>query len=314
MKLVFMGTPELARSVLGQLLDDFPFCAVVSQPDRPCGRGQTIRPTPVKTLALERGIAVFQPHRARDKGFVDEIRQIGPDLIAVVAYGSLLSEGLIRIPKLGCINLHSSLLPKYRGAAPVQWALINGETRTGWTTFYIDRGMDSGDIILQNETGIGPEEDAVQLTARMLPMGVALMKETLRRVLAGNASRSPQNHTEVSFAPTLKKTDGLVDWRMPARAIADRVRGLVSWPVAYTYLPWKSRSLEFRIFQARTVPGAAAAPPGIVVGDIEDGLAVGTGDGSLLIREVQLEGGRRMGVQEFLRGRRIPSGTRLGRD
>jgi len=306
-----MGTPEVAADIFRSLLEKYAFEAVVTQPDRPKGRGLILSPSPVKTAALEHGIEVLQPLKIKETAFLERMRQIKPDLAVVVAYGEFLTREMIRIPPRGCVNLHSSLLPKYRGAAPVQWAVMRGEEKTGWSTFYINEGMDTGDIIRQTEITIDPEENAEELFHRMLPLGIDILRRTIDSIADGTAERKPQDSSLASHAPKLEKSDGLISWQDMSNHIVNKVRALIPWPVAFTFLPWKEKKMEMRIFKARKSCKKGDIP-GQVLGLNEEGLAVATQDTSVCILEVQLEGGRRMGIHEFIRGRPIPAGTFLG--
>jgi methionyl-tRNA formyltransferase len=306
-----MGTPEVAAVILRSLLKKYTFEAVVTQPDRPKGRGLVLTPSPVKTVALEHGIEVLQPLKVKEPAFLKRIREIQPDLAVVVAYGGFLSREMIVIPARGCVNLHSSLLPKYRGATPVQWAVMRGEEKTGWSTFYINEGMDTGDIILQNEIGIYPEENAEELFHRMLPLGIDILLNTIDLIAEGTAPRKPQESSLASNAPKLEKMDGLISWQDTPENIVNKIRGLIPWPVAFTFLPWKEKKLELRIFKAR-ISSKRGDTPGQVLGLDTEGLRVAARDASICIAEVQLEGGRRMSIHEFVRGRPIPPHTLLG--
>ncbi len=305
-----MGTPPFAAQTLEQLLKKYSFEAAVTQPDRPQGRGLVLTPSPVKKLAQAQKIEILQPEKTKDLKFVDRMKEISPDLIVVVAYGALLRKDIIAIPRLGCINLHSSLLPKYRGATPVQWALMNGETETGWTTFYIDEGLDSGDMILQKKININPNEDASTLFERMSLPGIHLLEETIDQVIQGKAPRIKQNSDQATFAPRLKKEKGLIHWQEPASKICNYIRGLIPWPMAYTFIEWKGRRLELKIFKAYSHENMSS--PGEIFKIDSEGIWVGTGKGSLTIQELQLEGSRRMNAQDFLRGHPLSVGMKLG--
>lgn len=309
--IVFMGTPEVAAAALEDLLQHFSIRAVVTQPDRFKGRGLTLSPSPVKALAIQKGLEVLQPEKTKDPVFVSRLRELKPDLVVVVAYGGFLTGEIIQIPPLGCVNLHSSLLPKYRGATPVQWAVINGERQTGWTTFYIDRGMDSGDMILRCEVDIPPNEDAQTLFQRMIPIGVDLLRETVTQVLEGRAPRVKQGSEGVILAPRLNKEDGEIRWDENSAVIGNRIRGLLPWPGAYTFLEWRGKRLELKVFKGIAHKDEGTTP-GKVIRIGGEGLLVGTGDGGVWLQEVQLEGARRMNVHDFLRGHPLPIGTRLG--
>src|SRR4030081_2048008 len=236
MRIVFCGTPQFAVPSLEHLLrqTDGEIVGVLTQPDRPRGRGQEVSFSPVKEAALAANLDVYQPERIREPDTEVLLRNLAPDCVVIIAYGQIIPARLLPIPKLGWINLHASLLPKYRGAAPINWAIVNGETRTGLTTMRIDAGMDTGDTLLQRKIEIGAKETAPDLAARMAECGAPLMTETLRGLAAGTIVPKPQNHAEASAAPMLKKEDGRIDWRRPAMEIYKRMRGFAPWPGAYT--------------------------------------------------------------------------------
>lgn len=236
MRLLFCGTPQFAVPTLQHLLakSDFEVLAVITQPDRPRGRGQEVSFSPVKEVALARHLPVHQPEKIRAPEIQELLKKLSPDFMVIIAYGQIIPARLLSIPKHGWINLHASLLPKYRGAAPINWAIANGETRTGLTTMRIDAGMDTGDILLQREMEIGPTETAPEVTARMSEAGAPLIEETLRGLAAGAIFPRPQNHSEATLAPILKKEDGRIDWNRPAEEICNRMRGFAPWPGAYT--------------------------------------------------------------------------------
>src|SRR6266436_10265457 len=236
MRAVFCGTPLFAVPTLKHLLaqPDFQIVAIVTQPDRPRGRGQEVSFSPVKEIALAAGIPVHQPEKIRAPEAQDVLQRLAPDVIVIIAYGQIIPARLLPIPKLGWINLHASLLPKYRGAAPINWAIVNGETRTGVTTMRIDAGMDTGEMLLQREIEIGARETAPELAARMAESGAPLMAETLRGLAAGTITPKAQNHSEASSAPMLKREDGRIDWNQPAIEVYNRMRGFAPWPGAYT--------------------------------------------------------------------------------
>ncbi len=239
MRIVFCGTPQFAVPTLKHLLaqNEFQIVAAITQPDRPRGRGQEVSFSPVKETAKAAGIPVHQPEKIRAPEAQELLQKIAPDAIVIIAYGQIIPARLLPIPKLGWINLHASLLPKYRGAAPINWAIVNGETTTGVTSMRIDAGMDTGEMLLQRELEIGPSETAPELAARMSELGAPLMAETLRGLAAGTIVPRPQAHEQASCAPMLKKEDGRVDWSRPAQEIFNRIRGFAPWPGAYTYLP-----------------------------------------------------------------------------
>lgn len=306
-KILFMGTPEFAVPTLNILLEQGQsVVGIVTQPDRPKGRGKPLTPSPVKVIGDANGLPVFQPERVRSPEFLDRFGQLAPDLVVVAAFGQILPKDILERPRLGCINVHPSLLPRYRGAAPLNWAIIRGETRTGITIMQMDEGMDSGDMLLQEETAIGASETVGELHDRLAVRGAQLLMETIRRIAAGTIRRIPQDPAAASFAPRLRKEDGLIRWEADARVIVRLVRGLSPAPCAYTCLGGKT----LRIFQAAEA-GALPAPPGslCIAGDE---LRVSAGGGSVSLLDVQLEGRKRMPVQDFLRGCRLRPGHRLG--
>jgi methionyl-tRNA formyltransferase len=308
MRVIFMGTPEFALPSLDALRErGEQLVAVVTQPDRPQGRGQRMSPPPVKVAALAAGIAVQQPAKVRQPEFLEWCRSTAPDLIVVVAFGQILPKTLLDIPRLGCINVHASLLPKYRGAAPIAWAIIRGETETGITTMQMDPGMDTGPMLLQRAAPILPDDTAGSLGARLAKLGAKTLNETLELLAAGRLSAVVQDSSLATLAPMLKKDDGRIDWQQPAAAIHALVRGLDPWPGAWTQHagePW-------RIWRATVEPGTAE--PGVVLRADAAGVAVGTGDGRLVITELQAPGKRRLLVRDYLAGHAIKTGERLGK-
>ncbi len=310
LRIVFCGTPQFAVPTLRRLLSehDFEVHAVVTQPDRPKGRGQEVAASPVKEVALATGVRVLQPERIKSEEAERELRGLSPDAIVIIAYGQIVPASLLTIPRLGWINLHGSLLPKYRGAAPIQWAIANGETRTGLTTMRIDARMDTGDILLQRETEIGPDETAPELAERMAEEGAALMVETLRKLAAGEIAPRAQDHSQASYAPLLKKEDGRIDWNLPARAIYNRMRGFAPWPGAHTRFRGQVCHIWGKPVVGETTPGA----PGAIRSD-EKGLRVACGEGSwLAVDFVQLEGRKRISAGEFRSGFPLRDGEAFG--
>jgi len=304
LRVIFMGTPEFACPTLQVLIDrGEQVVAVVTQPDRPKGRGQRLMPPPVKELAERHGLPVYQPSKVRAPEFVETIRELAPDLIVVVAFGQILPKALLEIPPLGCINVHASLLPRYRGAAPLNWCIVNGETETGVTTMLMDVGLDTGPMLLRQSTAIGPDEDIVSLHDRMSIMGAALLSETLDRVTAGTVVPQEQDGSQSCYAPMLKKEDGLIDWDRDARCIHDQVRGLAAWPVAYTFLDGQA----LKVYRTRIAGGEGL--PGTVLRADKHGLEVACRTGSLVIEELQLAGKKRLDAASFLAGYVIPAGA-----
>jgi len=309
MRVVFFGTPEFAVPSLEALVrEGHHVLAVVTQPDRPAGRGGELTSPPVKQGARRLGLEVRQPERIRDGEFIAWLRDLEPEAGVVVGYGKIIPPAIFEFPPHGFINVHASLLPRYRGAAPIEWALAHGETRTGVTTIRIDSGLDTGDILLQEATEIGPEETAEELRRRLAEMGARLLAETLRGLQAGTIVPRPQDHSQATLAPMLRKEDGRIDWSMRAGQIANRVRAFVPWPGAYTWL----RGKLIHIWRARPAEGAPAGPPGTLQA-AEGRLWASCGEQTVLeILELQQEGRKRMPAAEFLRGARLTENERFG--
>ncbi len=309
MRLIFLGTPAFAVPSLETLSEEgFEIAAVVTQPDRPRGRERRLSPPPVKEAAERLALPVHQPERIRRPEVVEWLAGLKADAMAVVGYGQIIPQSVIDLVSLGIINVHASLLPKYRGAAPVQWAIANGEVRTGVTTMRIDAGLDTGDILLVRETAIGPEETAVELGVRLSQMGAALLAETLRGLEAGVITPRPQDHAAATLAPLLKKEDGRIDWTWPARNIYNRWRGFQPWPGIYTTL----RGQNLLVWNARLAEQPGEGNPGTLRAS-GDRLLAACGEGSALeLLEIQLEGRKRLASTEFLRGWRLAENEVLG--
>ncbi|WP_224984718.1 methionyl-tRNA formyltransferase [Geomonas agri] len=308
LRIIFMGTPEFACPTLRTLIERGEnVVAVVTQPDRPKGRGQQTLPPPVKVVAEQHGIPVLQPVKVRLPESIEQIRALEPDLIVVIAFGQILPKALLDIPKHGCINVHASLLPRYRGAAPLNWCIINGEDETGVTTMMMDVGLDTGDMLLKSATPIDPDEDTQSLHDRMSLLGAELLAQTLDRLVAGELTPEKQDDSLTCYAPMMKKEDGLIDWTRSARDIKNQVRGMTPWPGAFSYLDDKL----LKVYKVQTAAGTGT--PGEVVSAGRDGIEVACGEGSLLIRELQLEGKKRMAAGDFLAGYKVPAGSLLGR-
>ena len=311
LRLVFCGTPAFAVPSLRQLLADpyFRVESVVTQPDRPKGRGKKTASSPVKDAALEAGVAVYQPEKIRSESSLDYFKRLAPDVVVIIAYGQIIPASLIAIPRLGWINLHGSLLPKYRGAAPINWAIVNGEKVTGLTTMQIDAGLDTGPMLLKYETGIGPDETAPELYDELAAAGAPLVVETLKKLDVGEIAATPQDNSQASLAPPLKKEDGRIDWYLPAPKIYNRIRGLQPWPGAFTTF----RGATCRLWGKQLRPVAAGGTPGIILPTQEDGLLVLCGGATVLhVEYVQLEGRNRVTDREFMNGARIEPGERFG--
>jgi methionyl-tRNA formyltransferase len=312
LRIIFMGTAELSCDSLRALLasPQFQVVAVVTQPDRPKGRELKLQPSPVKELGLQAKLPVLQPERARNEQFLEELRALQPDLIAVAAYGQILPPGILDLPRFGCLNVHASLLPRYRGAAPIQWAVLNGDTETGVTIMKMDVGLDTGGILTQAATPIRPEDTAETLHDRLARMGAELLVRTIPDYVAGRVAARPQPAEGPTYASKIKKQDGQIDWKQPARAIWNRVRGLVPWPGAFTRLPDQPQPHLLKIWGAEVVD--RAGPPGEVLQADKTGIVVGCGHEGLRILVLQREGGRRLNAQEFLAGHPLMPGQRLG--
>jgi len=307
-----MGTAAFACPSLAALCSSpgVHVLAVVTQPDRPKGRDRLVQPSAVKQLAMDKGLPVLQPERARQPEFVAELARRCPDLIVVVAYGQLLPATVLELPRLGCVNVHASLLPRYRGAAPIQWALLNGESETGVTIMQMDAGLDTGPILAQRATPIRPEDTAETLHDRLAQMGAELLVETLPGLVSGTVQPRPQPAEGVSYAPKIQKDDGRIDWQLPARLIANRLRAFTPWPGAFTPLPARPQPRRLLLWQAQVVP--QCGPPGAILQADKAGLVVACGQDALRIVTLQLEGGRRMTAQEFLAGHTLRPGDKLG--
>jgi methionyl-tRNA formyltransferase len=309
-RIVFMGTPDFAVPALDALHSaGHDIVLVVTQPDRPRGRGRKIEAPPVKKTALKLGLPVIQPPTLRDEDTKQALQATAADFFIVVAFGHLLRESVLNMPKLGCINVHASLLPKYRGPAPIQWAVINGEPETGVTTMLMDKGLDTGDMLISASEAVAPSDTAGSLHDRLSLKGADLVVRTLAVFADGSIQRTPQNHSAATYAPLLKKNDGHIDWRKPAVKLGSFIRGMTPWPGAFTY--WKNNRLK--IFRSEpTEAGTGAAPPGTVLESAVTGrLVVATGDQALAILELQNASGSRLPVTEFLRGFRIAPGDIL---
>ena len=298
MRVVFMGTPDIAATCLKKILSDgFEVVGVYTQPDRPKGRGMKMLPSPVKEVALAAGIPVFQPENFREEETVEALRALKPDVCAVVAYGRILPQKVLDVPKLGCINIHASVLPKYRGSAPYQWAVLDGLRETGVTAMYLCREMDAGDIIDVSKTRIGENETAGELLDRLAVLGADLLSKTLSRFAAeGKVPAAPQNPDEVCYAPMLDKTMCPIDWNKTAQQVHNHVRGLHPWPVATMELQGK----KFKVHETRMVSGSGA--PGQILGLTKTGLVVACGEGAVEITSLQAEGGKRMAAPDYFRG------------
>ena len=319
LKIIFMGTPELAGVSLEALLrtPQFQVVAVVTQPDQPKGRGLKLQPSPVKEIALREQLPVLQPERAREEDFLAQLRALQPELIVVAAYGQILPATILDLPRLGCLNVHTSLLPRYRGAAPIQRAILDGETETGVTIMKMDAGMDTGAILMQEKTPVHLADTSQTLYDRLAQIGAALLTRTIPEYVAGKIQPRPQPTEGVSHAAKIKKSDGQIDWSRPAEAIGNRVRAMNPWPGAFT--SWLGVSPAggtpnlptlLKIWQAEVVP--QSGQPGEILAADKNGIVVGCGSAALRILNLQREGGRRLTAQEFLAGHSLTAGQKLG--
>jgi methionyl-tRNA formyltransferase len=318
LRLVFCGTPQFAVPSLKHLLaqSGVAMLAVVTQPDRPSGRGQQVSHSPVKRIALDAGVPVHQPEKIRAPEFQQILEQLAPDAIVIIAYGQIIPSRLLPIPKLGWINLHASLLPKYRGAAPINWAIVNGETTTGLTTMRIDAGMDTGDILRQQEISIAPKETTPELAARMSEAGAPLMLETLQGLASGAIAPQPQNHLLASNAPLLKKADGRIDWSRSAQEIFNRIRGFTPWPGAATTFRGQTCQLFGEpVPEDQPHPEAGNHVPGTLIlgngGNHTHWLVICGHTTVLRLTAVKVEGRRLVSALEFANGARLASGDRF---
>ncbi len=297
MRVVFMGTPDIAATCLKKIIaDGFDVVGVYTQPDRPKGRGMKLVASPVKEVALAADIPVFQPENFRENETVEQLRSLKPDICAVVAYGRILPQRVLDVPTRGCINIHASVLPAYRGSAPYQWAVLDGQKETGVTAMYLCRQMDAGDIIEVSKTPIGPDETAGELLDRLAVLGAALLSKTLTRFAEGEVVGTPQDEALVSYAPMLDKTMCPIDWTRTAQQVHDHVRGLHPWPVATAAIG----GTEFKIHATAIVDGSGE--PGAILGLTKTGLRIACGEGAVEIRSLQAQGGKRMNAPDYFRG------------
>lgn len=302
-----MGTPEFAVASLKRLVEDgHEICGVFTQPDKPKNRGMKLVFPPVKEFALSQGLPVFQPESMKEESAVELLRSLKPELSVVAAYGQILTEEALQVPTLGSINVHASLLPRYRGAAPINWAILNGETETGVTIMHMAKKLDAGDIVTVRRTPIDPNEDAETLFARLAELGAQLLSETIPLIESGAATRTPQDEAQSTYAPMLSRALSPIDWKKPSRVILDQIRGLIPWPVASTVLDGKT----LKIYQAQPCKATNEVPG--MMRAVKGGIEAACGDGqSILITFLQPEGGKRMSASAYLNGRRIASGSYL---
>ena len=306
-----MGTAELACASLEMLAQDdqFQVSAVVTQPDKPRGRELKLAPSPVKMLAQKLELPVLQPLKAREGKFLDELRELKPDLIVVVAYGQILPAAILELPPHGCLNVHTSLLPKYRGAAPIQWAIANGDAETGVTIMKMDAGLDTGPILSVRRTPILPTDDSMILHDRLARLGAALLGETIPAYIAGELLPQPQPAEGGTYAAKIRKEDGKIDWNMPAVQIWNRLRAFTPWPGAFTFFQTEPKPQLLKIWKAEVVEKTGRA--GAILSADKTGIVAGCGENALRILELQREGGRRLPAAQFLAGFPLPAGARF---
>lgn len=311
LRIVFMGTPDLAGASLEALLREpaFEVAAAVTQPDRPKGRDLKLQPSPVKQIALREAIGVLQPEKARDEEFLSSLKQLQPELIAVTAYGQILPQTILDLPRFGCLNVHTSLLPRYRGAAPIQWAILNDETETGVTIMKMDAGLDTGDILAQASTPILATDNSQTLHDRLARLGGDLLARTIREHVAGKLTPRAQPTEGVSHARKIKKEDGRIDWQLPARTLWNQVRAFTPWPGAFTFQPAQPHPHLLKIWAAEVA--SQNGTPGEILQADNSGILVACGQDALRILHLQREGGRRIAARDFLAGHPLTPGSRL---
>jgi methionyl-tRNA formyltransferase len=312
LRIIFMGTAELSCASLEKLAQDknFSVLAVVTQPDKPKGRDLKLTPSPVKVLAQKLNLPVLQPLKARDEPFIGELRALAPDLIIVIAYGQILPPAILDLPRHGCLNVHTSLLPKYRGAAPIQWAIANGDPETGVTVMKMDAGLDTGPIVSLRRTPILPSDDSQILHDRLAQLGADLLVETIPNYVAGKIQPQPQPAEGSTYAAKIKKEDGHIDWTQPAEKIWNRLRAFTPWPGAYTFLKSEPRPHLLKIWKAEGVEKNGR--PGEILSADKSGIVVACGEKALRISELQREGGKRLTTEQFLAGFPLKPGLKLG--
>jgi len=309
LRVLFIGTSDFACPSLKALLDaSYPVLEVVTQPDRPKGRGQKLTPPPVKVLALARQLPVFQPVRLRDPEAVEHLKSLKPDLIVVAAYGQILSSAVLSIPPLGCVNVHGSLLPKYRGAAPIARAILMGEKTTGVTTMLMDEGMDTGPILLAEETEIATQDNLQSLHDRLARMGADLLLQTLSGFEKGTVRPKAQDHSRATYAPKISKEEGRINWRSPAQTLCNLLRAFDPWPGAYS--TWKGKTIK--LFRPSVLAGTPEEIAGTLIKATSQGIIITAADGYLVVKELQMENRPRLSAEQFLRGTPLEPGRRLG--
>jgi len=303
-----MGTPDFAVPSLKELhKNDYDVALVVTQPDRPKGRGRKVISPPVKKTAISLGYEVIQPASIKTDNFIETIQKHEPDIFVVIAYGHILTKNILEMPRIGSINIHASLLPKYRGPAPIQWAIINREKETGVTTMSMDEGLDTGDILLSAKLELAPDDTSATLHSRLATLGADLLIKTIKDIEVNKIKPIPQDHKKATYAPLLKKNDGHINWKKSAEDIEAFIRGITPWPGAFTFYGNK----RLKIFAAKPILTDITAPPGTVIKGFTDELRIATAKGALSILKIQSESGKQLSIKDFLRGCLIPTGTIL---
>lgn len=309
MKIIYMGTPDFAVPCLEEIVKaGHDVALVISQPDRPMGRGKKVQMQPVKKKAVELGLDVFQPNRVKTPEAIDKIKEINPDCIVVVAYGQILSKEILDIPEKGCINVHGSLLPEYRGAAPIHWAIVDGKETTGITTMYMNEGLDTGDMILKAEVDIPSDANVGMMHDKLSLVGSELLVETLNQIEKGVAPRTAQVDGMSSYAPLLSKKTGVIDFEKSAMDIHNLIRGLNPWPVAYTMY----KNTRMKVFKSNVVENDSTKVPGTILDINKEGIFVATGHGTICFEEIQMPNAKRMSVEAYTRGNNLDKDTILG--
>lgn len=310
MNIVFMGTPDFAVPALKSMIDEYKVIAVFTQPDRPKGRGKKLAMSPIKEVAIEHNISVYQPEKLKnDAEGLKALKEMKPDFIVVVAYGQILTKEVLDIPKYGCINLHASLLPKYRGAAPINWAIISGEKESGNTTMFMDTGLDTGDMLLKSRVEISENMTAGELHDILMEDGSKLLVDTLKGIAEGTIKREKQGETPTEYAKMLNKDIANIDWSLSSKKIKDLIRGLNPWPVAYT----QYNGQNMKIYNSEVLNEESDKEFGYIINVSKDGIKVSCGQGVILIKTVQFSGGKPMDVSEYIKGHSIDTGIILGK-
>lgn len=310
MKAIFMGTPDIAIPSLEAMIEEgLEVVGVFTQPDRPKGRGKKLAFSAVKERALELGLEVFQPKRIREEEIVESIRNMNPDIIVVTAFGQILPKEILEIPNFGCINVHASLLPKLRGAAPINWCIINGDKKTGITTMYMDEGLDTGDMILKEEIEINANYTAADLYEEMKPLSKKILKDTIRLIKDGSAPRTPQDNDMATYAPIMNKELGFVDWSKDSESVVNLTKGVYSWPGAYTKYMGNTMKLKDVVIHSNK----NISDPATIIDVSKEGMEVQTGDGTVMVKMIQMPGKKMIKVEDYIRGNTIEKGIQLGK-